>query len=53
MRCVQQTEYVCTNYEKCKNAVICANVPKGIKKDLQSKYTGRKVFKQTYIYEND
>lgn len=36
MKCVKKTRYVCTYYDKCKNASICQNVPKGIREKLQS-----------------
>lgn len=34
MKCVRNTKYVCTRWERCKNAIICKNVPKGIRKSL-------------------
>lgn len=45
MKCVRNSKLVCTNWEKCKNAITCYRVPKGIRKKLQENYKGIKVIK--------
>lgn len=34
MKCNEGTDLVCTYWDKCQNANICENVPKGIRRNL-------------------